>query len=76
MSEQFLTLAPQIAGRVAGDGRLGMVMGKVFAPRNPLWGEVDRRAARRKSFVPALFFCLTGEEARRISAIQAAFAGR
>jgi riboflavin biosynthesis pyrimidine reductase len=38
VSEQFLTLAPQIAGRVAGDGRPGMVMGKVFAPRNPLWG--------------------------------------
>jgi riboflavin biosynthesis pyrimidine reductase len=40
MSEQFLTLAPQIAGRVAGDGRPGMVMGKVFAPRNPLWGKL------------------------------------
>ena len=40
VSEQFLTLAPQIAGRVVGDGRLGMVMGKVFAPRNPLWGKL------------------------------------
>jgi riboflavin biosynthesis pyrimidine reductase len=40
MSEQFLTLAPQIAGRVAGDGRPGMVMGEVFAPRNPLWGKL------------------------------------
>jgi riboflavin biosynthesis pyrimidine reductase len=40
VSEQFLTLAPQIAGRVAGDGRLGMVMGKVFAPRHPLWGKL------------------------------------
>ena len=40
MSEQFLTLAPQIAGRVAGDDRPGMVMGKVFAPRNPLWGKL------------------------------------
>jgi riboflavin biosynthesis pyrimidine reductase len=40
VSEQFLTLAPQIAGRVEGDGRLGMVMGKVFAPRNPLWGKL------------------------------------
>ncbi len=40
VSEQFLTLAPQIAGRVEGDGRLGMVMGKVFAPRNPLWGRL------------------------------------
>jgi riboflavin biosynthesis pyrimidine reductase len=40
VSEQFLTMAPQIAGRVAGDGRLGMVMGKVFAPRHPLWGQL------------------------------------
>ena len=40
VSEQFLTLAPQIAGRVADDGRPGMVMGKVFAPRNPLWGKL------------------------------------
>jgi riboflavin biosynthesis pyrimidine reductase len=40
VSEQFLTLAPQIAGRVAGDGRPGMVMGKVFAPRHPLWGKL------------------------------------
>jgi riboflavin biosynthesis pyrimidine reductase len=40
VSEQFLTLAPQIAGRVEGDGRLGMVMGKEFAPRTPLWGKL------------------------------------
>jgi riboflavin biosynthesis pyrimidine reductase len=40
VSDQFLTLAPQIAGRVEGDGRPGMVMGKVFAPRNPLWGKL------------------------------------
>src|ERR1019366_5363968 len=40
VSQQFLTLAPQIAGRVEGDGRPGMVMGKVFAPRNPLWGKL------------------------------------
>ena len=38
IDEQFLTLAPQIAGRIAGDGRLGLVMGKTFAPRSPLWG--------------------------------------
>ena len=40
LSEQFLTMAPQIAGRLVGDGRLGMVMGKVFAPRHPLWGQL------------------------------------
>jgi riboflavin biosynthesis pyrimidine reductase len=38
VGEQFLTLAPQIAGRDAGDGRLSLVMGKVFAPRDALWG--------------------------------------
>jgi riboflavin biosynthesis pyrimidine reductase len=36
--EQFLTLAPQIAGRDAGDRRLSLVMGKAFAPRDALWG--------------------------------------
>jgi riboflavin biosynthesis pyrimidine reductase len=36
--EQFLTLAPQIAGRIAGDGRLSLVMDRTFAPRDPLWG--------------------------------------
>ncbi len=38
IEEQFLTLAPQIAGRDAGDGRFSLVMGKLFAPRHPLWG--------------------------------------
>lgn len=37
VDEQFLTLAPQIAGRDAGDGRLSLVMGKTFAPRNAVW---------------------------------------
>src|SRR6185436_2107206 len=38
VNEQFLTLAPQIAGRDAGDPRLSLVMGKLFAPRDSLWG--------------------------------------
>lgn len=38
IDEQFLTLAPQIVGRDADDGRLSLVMGKSFAPRDPLWG--------------------------------------
>ena len=38
IDEQFLTVAPQIAGREAGDGRLSLVMGKTFAPGDPLWG--------------------------------------
>lgn len=44
LDEQFLTLAPQIAGREAGDQRLSLVMGRTFAPRSPLWGTlVDAR---------------------------------
>jgi riboflavin biosynthesis pyrimidine reductase len=38
VDEQFLTLAPQIAGRDAGDRRLSLVMGKAFAPRDTRWG--------------------------------------
>jgi riboflavin biosynthesis pyrimidine reductase len=52
VSEQFLTLAPQIAGRKAGDGRLGMIMGRQFAPRDPLWGQlVDVRQAGSHLFL-------------------------
>ena len=40
LDEQFLTLAPQIAGRDIGDRRLSLVMGKAFAPRDPLWGKL------------------------------------
>jgi riboflavin biosynthesis pyrimidine reductase len=40
LNEQFLTLAPQIAGRDAGDRRMSLVMGKAFAPRHPLWGRL------------------------------------
>ena len=44
VDEQFLTLAPQIAGRAAGDRRLSLVMDKVFAPGDPLWGTmIDAR---------------------------------
>ena len=38
VDEQFLTLAPQIAGRDDGDRRLSLVMGKAFAPRDARWG--------------------------------------
>jgi riboflavin biosynthesis pyrimidine reductase len=52
VNEQFLTLAPQIAGRDAGDRRLSLVMGKTFAPRHPLWGTlIDVRRGSRQLFL-------------------------
>lgn len=38
LDEQFLTLAPQIAGRTTGDRRLSLAMEQAFAPRSPRWG--------------------------------------
>jgi riboflavin biosynthesis pyrimidine reductase len=38
VDEQFLTLAPQLAGREVGDGRISLVMGELFAPKAPRWG--------------------------------------
>ena len=38
LDELFLTLAPQIAGRDGKVERPGLIMGKRFAPENPLWG--------------------------------------
>lgn len=38
VAEQFLTLAPQIVGRDAGDQRLSLVMGRAFAPCDAPWG--------------------------------------
>ena len=40
LDEQFLTLAPQVAGREASDPRLSLVMGKHFAPRDAHWGKL------------------------------------
>ncbi len=52
VDEQFLTLAPQIAGRDDGDRRLSLVMGKAFAPANPLWGTLsDARRGSRHLFL-------------------------
>jgi riboflavin biosynthesis pyrimidine reductase len=52
LDEQFLTLAPQIAGRDAGDRRLSLVMGKTFAPLDPLWGSlIDVRRGNRHLFL-------------------------
>ena len=38
LDEQFLTLAPQVAGRKSDDRRLSLAMGRTFAPRSPRWG--------------------------------------
>lgn len=38
IDEQFLTLAPQVAGRSPGDGRPSLIMGRAFAPRDTRWG--------------------------------------
>jgi riboflavin biosynthesis pyrimidine reductase len=52
IDEQFLTLAPQIAGREPGDGRLSLVMGALFAPSRPLWGRlIDVRRGQRQLFL-------------------------
>lgn len=56
VDEQFLTLAPQIAGRDTGDHRLSLVMGKLFAPRAPLWGTlVDARQGGSHLFLRFAF---------------------
>lgn len=50
--EQFLSLAPQLSGRQVGDARMSLVMGRLFAPRDPLWGRLtDARAGRRLLFL-------------------------
>jgi riboflavin biosynthesis pyrimidine reductase len=52
VDEQFLSLAPQLSGREFGDGRMSLVMGRMFAPRDPLWGKLlDARAGRRLLFL-------------------------
>jgi riboflavin biosynthesis pyrimidine reductase len=52
VNEQFLSLAPQLAGREMGDARMSLVMGKTFAPRDPLWGRLtDVRQGSRLLFL-------------------------
>ena len=56
LDEQFLTLAPQIAGRDVGDRRLGLVMGRTFAPRSPLWGSlIDLRRGKSHLYLRYAF---------------------
>jgi riboflavin biosynthesis pyrimidine reductase len=40
VDEQFLTLAPQVAGRDDSGRRPGMVAGRLFAPEHPLWAKL------------------------------------
>ena len=52
LDEQFLTLAPQIAGRNVGDRRLSLVMGRTFAPQGSLWGRlIDLRRGKSHLFL-------------------------
>ena len=56
LDEQFLTLAPQIAGRESDDGRFSLVMGTLFAPRDPLWGTLsDLRRSSSHLFLRYVF---------------------
>jgi riboflavin biosynthesis pyrimidine reductase len=56
MDEQFLSLAPQISGRDNANPRLGLVMGKTFAPRDPLWGRlIDARRGSSLLFLRYAF---------------------
>ena len=40
LDEQFLTLAPQVAGRDDSVRRPGLVDGRMLAPESPVWGEL------------------------------------
>jgi riboflavin biosynthesis pyrimidine reductase len=52
INEQFLSLAPQLAGREIGDARMSLVMGKTFAPRDPRWARLtDVRQGSRLLFL-------------------------
>lgn len=52
IDEQFLSLAPQLAGRESGDARMSLVMGKTFAPRDSRWGRLsDARLGSRLLFL-------------------------
>ena len=61
IDEQFLTLAPQIAGRAADDRRLSLVMGQTFAPDDARWGRLAD--LRRGGSHLYLRYSFTGEPA-------------
>ncbi|MGH9174620.1 MAG: RibD family protein, partial [Vicinamibacterales bacterium] len=52
IDELFLTVSPQIAGRDISSQRPGLAAGRVFAPDDPLWGNlVDARRAGSHLFL-------------------------
>lgn len=52
LDEQFLTLAPQIVGHQIDDRQYSLVMGKMFAPHNPVWGTlIDLRRGSSHLFL-------------------------
>jgi len=56
VDEQFLTLAPQIAGRDADDKQISLVMGKAFALHDSLWGKlIDVRRSSSHLFLRYAF---------------------
>jgi riboflavin biosynthesis pyrimidine reductase len=56
MDEQFLSLAPQLSGRDRTDSRMSLVMGKLFAPRDPRWGAlIDARRGSELLFLRYAF---------------------
>lgn len=61
LDEQFLTLAPQVAGRDDATERPGLVAGKILAPESPTWGTLIgvKRAASH------LFLRYSFEERRK-----------
>jgi riboflavin biosynthesis pyrimidine reductase len=69
VDEQFLTLAPQIAGREDGDGRLSLVMGQAFPPGNTRWGVLaDVRRGASHLFLRYTFRSPPAPPSRRSSA--------
>jgi riboflavin biosynthesis pyrimidine reductase len=58
LNEQFLTLAPQVAGQDESPARPGLVAGKRFAPEHPMWGTlVGVKRAESHLFLRYKFVC-------------------
>jgi riboflavin biosynthesis pyrimidine reductase len=56
LDEQFLTLSPQVAGRQSDDGRIGLAMGRHFAPKAPRWSTLlELRRGANHLFLRYLF---------------------